>query len=240
MAYTKTIVCLANSIRPGGSCVAGKEVSAEGGFGAWIRPVNAQNDDAILPEDQKFADGGHAQVLDVISIPLLEHTPNQHQQENHAINIGKTWEKKGVLNKSDLPQLLDHAPGELWVNESGSEKNDRIPTSAARNLRSSLLLIRPESPMTITVDWHARHRGRRDVIATFRHNHCAYQLKVTDPLAQKKYSDKSLHDYHESGTVLPCQYPVATDNVYLCLSITEMPVGRHYYKLVAAIIGDPD
>ena len=240
MAYTKTIVCLANSIRPRGFCVAGKEVPAEGGFGGWIRPVNAQNKDAISSEDMVFADGRRPQPLDVISIPLLEPTPNQHQQENHAIDIGKSWEKEGVLNKNDLPQLLDHIPGELWVNESGFEKNDRISISAAHNLRNSLLLIRPEPPMTITVDWHARHRRRRVCTATFHHNHCAYQLRVTDPLAQKKYSDKSLHDYHESGTVLPCQYPVATDNVYLCLSITEMPVGRHYYKLVAAIIGDTD
>ena len=38
----KRIVCLANSRRPGGRCVAGKEILEDGQIGGWIRPVSAR------------------------------------------------------------------------------------------------------------------------------------------------------------------------------------------------------
>ena len=37
----KRIVCLANSRKRGGRCVAGKELLADGRAGGWIRPVSA-------------------------------------------------------------------------------------------------------------------------------------------------------------------------------------------------------
>lgn len=44
--YAKTIICLANSRRPDGRCFAGKEF-AKGALGAWIRRINAANQNAI-------------------------------------------------------------------------------------------------------------------------------------------------------------------------------------------------
>jgi hypothetical protein len=37
--YKKTIVCLANSIKDNGRCIAGREVLANR-YGGWIRPVS--------------------------------------------------------------------------------------------------------------------------------------------------------------------------------------------------------
>jgi hypothetical protein len=49
--YTKTILCLANSRRRGGRCVAGKEF-ANNSAGPWILPVNVQNQSAISEIDE--------------------------------------------------------------------------------------------------------------------------------------------------------------------------------------------
>jgi len=231
MAYTKTIVCLANSRREGNFCVAGKEVLGEGGYGEWIRPVNAQNHDMISLADQNLGDDRHPEypeLLDVISIPMTEHTPNQHQQENHRIDIDQSWTKKGALGEQELPQLLDEVSGSIWLNGNWSVKNDRVPANRIHELNGSLLLIRPESLM-ITVDQNLWSK-RREVSAGFHCNRCAYTLKVTDKLAKDKYLAKS-------GKNL-CQYSIETDNVYLCLSLTAKPCREYYYKLVAAIIGD--
>jgi hypothetical protein len=47
LGYTKRIVCLANSVKHGGLCIAGREVM-EHGFGGWIRPVSARPGDYML------------------------------------------------------------------------------------------------------------------------------------------------------------------------------------------------
>ncbi|MDA7967598.1 MAG: hypothetical protein MPK31_01490 [Gammaproteobacteria bacterium] len=238
MAYIKKIVCLANSRKHGGFCFAEKEVLAEGTFGEWIRPVNAQNEDAISSEDMVLADGLCPQLLDVISIPLLEPMPKQHQKENHQIDVSQSWTKQSVLGKQELPKLLDSGFDTLWLNDPQFAKNDRIRTAKAHNLLGSLLLIQPES-LNIIVQWKQPYTGGPpEVVADFRYNQCNYQLCVTDPLAEQKYRKMSMAE-KKLGKELPRIYPAAADKICLCVSLGEEYHG-FYYKLVAAIIGDPD
>jgi len=223
MADTKTIVCLAKSRRPGGLCVAGKEILGDGRYGEWIRPVNSQNDDAISLEDMQLADGGHPKLLDVISIPLLEHVPKQpHQPENHQIDSSRPWTKQSVLGKHALPALVDEAY-DIWRIRSKCG-NDRIWSSCINEVKKSLLLIRPES-LTINA-------SRWSVRANFHYKGVPYSLSVTDPEAESMYATKQ--------SIENAQYQIATDSVYLCISIAARAWRGSYYKLVAAIIGDTD
>jgi len=239
MSYTKTIVCLANSRRSGNYCVAGKEVLGRGRFGEWIRPVNAQNyDDAISPEDMKLADGNCPKLLDVVAVPILDHRPQNFQQENHLIDTGKSWKRVGRVGHDELPALLDNVPGQIWVNHGGN--NNRISAIDAHNFRYSLLLIKSDN-LIVTVEWKPRgRRGERRIRAEFRHNRHSYNLVVTDPVAESKYIQMSTADYRKDNRDLPRQYSVPGDS-YLCVSLAERPFtdGKHY-KLVAAIIGDAD
>jgi hypothetical protein len=82
--YEKTILCLANSRRPGGRCFAGKEF-ANGATGPWIRPINAANSDAISEEDRTYQNGALADVLDIVTIPMQGPRPRAHHQEDHQI-----------------------------------------------------------------------------------------------------------------------------------------------------------
>jgi len=224
MSYTKTIVCLANSRRSGNFCVAGKEVLGNGRYGEWIRPVNSRNrDDAISPDDMKFADGGHPKLLDLISVPFIEHVPEQpHQPENHQIDSDQPWTKQGALDKRALPALVDEAYN-IW-RVGGTCKNDRVWVSSIHEGSKSLLLIRPKS-LTINANpWKVR--------ANFLYNGEDYNLSVTDPVAEARYAPRK--------PVEQVQHQIATDNVYLCISLAGQPLRGSYYKLVAAIIGDAD
>ena len=70
MAVTKRIVCLANSRKLNGRCIAGREVS-RGGAGPWIRPVSEREHQEVSEYERQYQDGSDPRVLDVISVPLI-------------------------------------------------------------------------------------------------------------------------------------------------------------------------
>lgn len=234
MRYVKKIVCLANSRKFGGYCFAGKEV-LNSGYGDWVRPVSARETEEISKEEQTFADGDCPKLLDVVAVPMLEHRPQNFQQENHLVDDKTMWRKVGRVSHNELPSLLDETPGPLWVNYGGN--NDRISVVDARNFRYSLLLIKPDS-LNITVDWKPYgRRGEKQIRAKFRHNDHSYNLVVTDLVAETKYAQMSTAGYRKNGRDLPCQYSIPGD-MHLCVSLAERPFEGKYFKLVAAIIGD--
>ena len=109
----KRIICLANSRKLGGLCIAGKEILGDGLAGGWVRPIGARPSEAILEHEQRYEDGSYPQVLDVIDILLLGPRPKDHQQENWLINEGR-WVRVGRIAPSML-MLYDN----VRVNCSG-------------------------------------------------------------------------------------------------------------------------
>lgn len=95
--YTKTIICLANSRKINGRCVAGKEI-AGGKIGAWIRPVSSQPAGELSEKDRCYENCHDPKLLDVIRIPMIKAQPHGCQTENHLIDAGyfSTNERKRV------------------------------------------------------------------------------------------------------------------------------------------------
>ena len=85
----ETIVCLANSRKISGRCVAGKRT----GDNSWFRPISDRIGHEISELDRRYSDGKTAQLLDVIEIPCIEERPHGHQSENVLIDDRFYWEK---------------------------------------------------------------------------------------------------------------------------------------------------
>lgn len=148
--YTKRIVCLANSRKTSGRCIAGKVVPNPAS-NEWVRPVSARPSRELSEEERRYEDGNDPKLLDVILVPMDRPSPHGSQTENHLIDDNYHWAKESVLSADQLSSLLDKVVGPLWNNESGSSGygiNDRVLEQTAAELGCVLINSAAESRRT--------------------------------------------------------------------------------------------
>jgi hypothetical protein len=220
MAYKRTLVCLANSWKFDGSCVAGRDwVTKEHG---WIRPVGPRETASVLTAERTFANGEEVAVLDVVEIEFLQPTPHLHQTENHLFNNAARWERVGEISWDDVGACTEEVGGPLWINGSHSSQglNDKVAAAALAALTRSLYLVEPAN-LRIVV----RASGKRR--ASFQLEGSHYNLAVTDPWL---------------GQAFPSNNPgiFAVEGARLCVSLPHAMTsgfGAGFaYKLVATVI----
>jgi hypothetical protein len=222
--YVKTILCLANSRRPGGRCVAGKEFSG-GEIGGWIRPINEQNGHAISEIDLQFQDGTAVDVLDVVTIPMVEPNPQGHQKENHLIAPDHAWTKQFRVTWPQIVAATDAVVGTLWPNGDSSYhgQNDKVSEALSSGVENSLMLIDPTT-VALVVGPESQYGGgsRRRVRAVFTFNESHYNFVVTDPWIEAKCFAGA------DG-----RFPIVGSR--LCVSLAEVLSGSAT-KLIATVI----
>lgn len=95
------MLCLANSRKYGGRCVAGILND-----GSWIRPVS-DSDDGSLPESACQLDVGRAvRPLDVVELAVAAADPRPHQPENWIV-ADETWKLARTRDLADIADFLD-------------------------------------------------------------------------------------------------------------------------------------
>ena len=155
----KTILCLANSRRPGGKCVAGKEF-LNGIPGAWIRPISSRPNHAVRDAELICTDGNLMELLDIVSIPLTGPTPQSHQTENWQFDTNTRWVRQGHASWAQVVATTDLIEGPLLHHNENSHHgtNDKVPVAIANGLPNSLALIRPEN-LTLHVGLESKFLG---------------------------------------------------------------------------------
>jgi hypothetical protein len=220
---TKTILCLANSRKHSGRCVAGIELIDEVAQG-WVRPVSARAGREVSEREREYADGSDPDVLDIIAVPLVEARPEGFQTENWLLDPDHYWEKIGTATWDDLADLQDR-PETLWVNGASTYhgENDRVALDDAEALKNSLALIRVDHVrLQVHTPGDAFGDPKRVVRAHFTYSGATYALLVTDPRYKREYLARTDGDYD-------------LEESYLTVSLGE-PWNGYTYKLVAAII----
>jgi len=219
----KRIVCLANSRKVGGRCIAGREWTGSQ-VGAWIRPVSSRPHEEVSEEERQYEDGSDPKVLDLVDIPLIAARPRAWQQENWLLDPMAYWARRGRVGWQDLAAFAD-APAVLWLNGFSTYhgQHDRVPLDQATGLTTSLHLVRTKSlTLSVFAPGAAFGDAKRKVFGRFRHEGTEYRLRVTDPVYERAYLAKADGDY----TLAEC---------YLTVSLGE-PWEGFAYKLIAAII----
>lgn len=221
MGYYKTIVCLANSTKKNGYCIAGK-VWEKGQKAEWIRPVSHRSSRELSKKERCYDDKSEPNLLDIIIVPCEKSSPEPHQRENHLIDPHYYWEKEGSLAWEDLQQFVD-SPESLWQtgNHSYSGKNNRVPEGEVTG--DSLLLISVKD-ITLRVGVKAPEYpdSRRVVRGYFYYGGVAYLMDVTDPFIEQHYLAQPDGDY-------------SIKKPLLCISLSD-PYKGHCYKLITSIL----
>lgn len=107
MSVMKQLICLANSSKLSGRCVAGKEWFDEERISEWIRPVSERPTREVSEYERQYEDGSDPQLLDIIAVPMKNHEPEGHQPENWLIEETEYWEKIGTWPTRELQALVD-------------------------------------------------------------------------------------------------------------------------------------
>ena len=221
----RTIVCLANSYKHGGRCVAGVCLEDR----KWVRLRSAEGDGSLSLHYYLLADGhGELRLLDVFEAELQYAMPSNCHPED--------WVAMPSLRLVERP-----CPAKSWnkviekVEKSGSllgGYGDRVWASLflKRPAAASLALVCP----TDIWWWVREERGKIKCRALFRRNNVTYDLAVTDPrwLEQMKLLPVGIHAHR---LLAP-----ETNETWLTISLSEAfspgGGGVAHFRIVAGVI----
>lgn len=203
----KIVVILANSIKHGKHCVAGKCVSTK----QWIRPVGNRGG-AELSDDQITYENMYGKFkvkpLQKIEMNFSAPVPLPHQPDNYLIDDTQ-WQQKYSISLGELHLYADQ-PANLWgpgasVPYIGVEMGIMI-------INQSLYLVKVTCLMLKRIDSKRR--------AIFIYGSCNYDLPVTDPKFDTLFGEQELGGMKSDR--------------FLCISLGENFEGN-CYKIVATI-----
>lgn len=224
--YTKTIICLANSRKPpSGRCIAGKELTGAV-IGPWIRPVSARVGHEVSEEERRYKDGQKAQLLDIVTVTMIQPSPSGHQTENHTLHDGYYWEKIGVASWVQVNAAVDINDQQFWTHSQSTYHghSDKVAEADLANIGTSLTLTRV-GDLLIHVRSEDGFNGgpaRRRVRASFSVRGAHHMLSVTDPEIEEYFLAQVNGDY-------------AVGEAVLCVSLVEVWNG-YAFRVIASVI----
>lgn len=215
------VICLANSRKQSGRCVAGLRVDG----GGWVRPVSAEPDGVLQSWHYTLASGREAALLDVLKMRLVCPQPAPHHPEDWLINTGQ-WESAA---RAGLPQMLEFLQQSATAGPEllgGTESRIEYKALRRKPAAASLALVRPQE-----LHWQIEESpqaGKRRTRAAFTLAGAPYSLPLTDPIWLKRLAS------------LPCgchPWEANEQEALLTISLSEPFAGDGFcYKLAAAVI----
>ena len=217
----KTIVCLANSYKHGGRCVAGVCVDD----GRWVRLRGKASDGALMPQEYRLHDGTEARVGDLLEVELHFAQPSEHHPEDWAM-APVPWRllERPLATRRWTEVARQAATGGATIFRG---YRDRVSAEELRRqpMTESLALVCPEKLWW----WVREERGKRKCRALFYRNHVTYDFALTDPHWLARL------DLMPTGIYENSTFVNAAEETWLALSLSEAFAGWHY-KLVAGVV----
>jgi hypothetical protein len=214
------IICLANSRKHSGRCIAGLRTDGKG----WLRPVTSKG--PLNRRHYLLNNNTETLVLDILNINLTKPVPKNYQPENWLIG-NLPWQLvTRPAHKGYIPiikKFVEKGP-ELFGNTL-----DRVPIKQINEqpIQGSLSLINPND-----LSWQITRsiRGNRQIRARFNLIGTWYNLVVTD-----SQIEQNLKSFNE-GFYLSEKIGILENTEVLFTISLAGPFQGECFKLVAGII----
>ena len=215
----KYFICLANSYKRNGRCIAGVEVTIshdnhwkivrnDDGSPHWIRPIDQRTEYGEILE-------GEARYIPLLSVvKLSEVEPCPHESHSEDVNYMQMTAIGMIHNNPDVLKLFsDNVHHEIFYTTDLA-----ISPETFTKGNYSLMMVHPES-IQLQED-PTKNRARYRML--FSYHGTNYDFSITDPAFYEKIAKQ------------PDMTTSLTD-AYLTLSIGLVYEGRHH-KLIAGLI----
>jgi len=218
------IICLANSYKLRGRCVAGLRADGKG----WIRPVSELAGGTLGATHYTCEGGSAVRPMDLVEIDIAGGQPLKHQRENVLLTPSR-WrllERPAPIEYADIIGPASVSAGPL-LGGTGDRRNlADFPQGA---YASSLALVAPTD-----TEWEKTTTSSNNpqLRCHFQVGKNKYNLAVTDPAWIPRFAqfDHGIHRADEIGVD-------ADQRLLLCVSMGEpIPATGDCYRLVAAVI----
>lgn len=215
------LLCLANSFRDKGRCLAGVELDTQNkpkvqnNNNIWIRPIlGIINHTLPLDMVKKI------NIFDILEFNIIEKSPIDHQKENVIIGLNTSFLSLGSLNKDFLSLLFYENSGLVFEDSGRYIRPDDI-----YRLTKSIGLFMVENPCVKEIS----HIGKANPskYLSFKYKSYEYLFTITDPVF--------LSNYEKNRNIL-----VNVSTLSIVISVAEKPFFKNdgsggYYKIVATI-----
>jgi len=209
-------VCLANSYKEGGRCVAGIELDnnnnpkTKNGSPKWIRPIC----DTLykeIPTDLV----AQLNLLDIIEIETTDSPDEKNYQSENIYFSENSIKVVDRFNSENLNSLLDNR--KLIFNSRGKAMSEEFVES----LSYSLMFIKTNEFQIVSKTFDDRSK-KPQLRMLFCYHQNEYDFSITDPVFLHKYkvNRNFINAYKEA---------------LLCVSVS-IPWNNWHYKLIAGII----
>lgn len=177
------MICLANSRKHSGRCVAGLLVGPHDGVGeGWIRPVGNNDLRILMERHYTFAGGKEAAPLDLIRMELDRPDKKPHHPEDWLASP-KRWEllARPAPKEIAVPLLRAHLARGPVLGSAGAKVAyaDCVARAQTDHAQKSLGLVWAQNPC-----WAISRSGQwgtvRKTRVVFKHGGAFYDLPMTD------------------------------------------------------------
>ena len=208
-------ICLANSYKRGGRCIAGIEIDSDNniiynkdGNPQWIRPI-ANTQYGEIPNNEAEC----IKILSHVGLSNVEDNPRNVHRENVLYDSMELVSSKILPHTKFLNELVDKTHKSIFGNHGRA-----VSVDLASELDYSLMFIHVQDARAYIDESRERTKNRM----CFVYNGAEYDFPITDPMFLEKFMKNP-----EQFTIIP--------NAYLTLSLGLEFEGWHH-KLVAGVI----
>jgi hypothetical protein len=224
------MVILANSVRRGQRCVAGKEVG-RGLFwwkpGPWIRLIDPGTKGGEVRIENTYCEGGgHARVLDVVDVPVSGPAGHPDHPEDWFLLSDTPWTRIERMTRAELGALAD-SPEELWFD---GDNPRAVPAGYVEGMPApATLYLIGDAEECVTRWWSENREGEEKVRRRLylKHHGRAHEFDITDPSFTRRHALFETAKQEKQSLALKTP-------LLLCLSLTRPWQGKQY-KIAATI-----